>query len=90
MLSEATSGLKVAAGTHALFGRHRRRASGRDVHHNVGALLDHFQEGSEGLGRLIGSSVLRIAGVQVHDRSPCLRCSDGVIGDLLSGHRQMR
>ena len=34
---------------HALLDRHGRRAAGGDVHHHVGALLDHLEERREGL-----------------------------------------
>ena len=90
MLSEATSGLKVAAG--------RTRSSIV----MVGAppvvmftttferCLMTLQERREGLRRLVGPAVLRIARVQMHDRGAGLGRADRGIGDLLGGHRQMR
>ena len=82
MLSEATSGLKVAAGSHALLRRHGRRAAGGDVHHHVGALLDHLEERREGLRRLVGPAVLRVARVQVDDGGARLGRADRGVGDL--------
>ena len=82
--------MKVAAGLDALLDRHGRRAAGGDVHHHVGALLDHLEERREGLRRLVGTAVLRIARMQMHDRGARFGRADRGIGDLLRGHRQMR
>ena len=83
MLSEATSGLKVAAG--------RTRSSIV----MVGAppvvmftttserCLITLRNGREGLRRLVGTAVLRIARMQVHDRGAGLGRADGGVGDLL-------
>ena len=90
MFSEATSGLKCAHG----FSR-----SSTDI---VGAppvvmlittfvrSLDLLQERLEGLGRLVGAAVLRIARVQVHERGAGFGGGDRGLGDLLGGDRQVR
>ena len=82
MLSEATSGLKVAAG--------RTRSSIVMVGappvvmliDHVGALLDDLQERQEGLGRLVRPAVLRVARVQVDDGRAGFGRADRRIGDL--------
>ena len=84
MLRLATSGLKVAAGSHALLDRHGRRAAGGDVDHAVGALLDDLEERRERLRRLVGPAVLGVARVQVHHRRAGLRRADGGVRDLLA------
>ena len=90
MLSEATSGLKVAAGL---------TRSSIDM---VGAppvvmftttserCLITLRKRREGLRRLVGPAVLRVARVQMHDGGAGFGRADRGIGDLLGGHRQMR
>ena len=49
-----------------------------------------LQERREGLRRLVGAAVLRIARMQMHDRGARFGSADRGIGDLLRGDRQMR
>ena len=76
--------------THALLGGHGRRAAGGDVHHHVGALLDDLEEWREGLGRLVRTAVLRIAGMQMDDSRAGFGCPDGGIRDLRGGDGDVR
>ena len=66
-----------------------RPAAGGDVHHRIGALLDHRQEAHEHRGvrrRLAG---VRIARVQMDDGGAGLGGLDGGAGDLLRRDRQV-
>src|SRR5262245_55366489 len=62
--------LECCGRANTLFCRHRRRATGGDVHHHVGALFDHLEEWRKRLRSLVRPAVLRIARMQVHNRCP--------------------
>ena len=75
---------------HALLDGHVGRSAGRQVHDDVGALLDDAQERLKGLRRLIRPSIDRIARVEMNDRGPRRRGAEGGLGNLGRCHRQMR
>ena len=82
-------GLEMGAGLQAFLDQHGRRAAGGDVDDAVRALLDHLEEGLEGLGRLVGLAGLRIAGMDMDERRAGLGRADGGVDDLIGRHRQI-
>ena len=64
-------------------------AAGGQVEHGVATLLDLGQESAEGGGRLVGTTILLVAGVQVDNGGTGLRGTHGGVGDLIGGHRQV-
>jgi hypothetical protein len=77
-------------GLDPLLDGHIGRAAGREIHDHVGSLLDNWQKRLEGLRRLVGPAVYRIAGMKMHDRGTRLGRAESGFRDLRRRHREVR